>query len=468
MSLKNRDPNRFFVYKFGIIAFVVVCAVSVYFANLQTSQNKQKQAQENQKIAIQKEAERKKEQEINKPRQTQPIKEHSRPQIKTSSYDDKMQSAIWDLPSAKLMNLDNFQSMKPNDEGYLFGVKVNSSKSKVIQTDFEGKILWEKNVDLNDLSSGIDSANDYIIARNIIFDKNSRRIIKRAENDKAFMHVVSFGQNFVASDTYNNVYFLDKNLNEIWRKSIKTDLKSNYTTYHYNADGTLKETVKHSETMAVCEQILKTKDNKILLSVRGEGLFKYDLNGNLVKEQRLENWAYVKITQSDDGSLFALKTHKENGFFYDGVANITKFDSDLNEIYSKDLRRENGDNYVHYFLSAYKSGLLLTVSKTDKTSKQTWVKFFEFDKNGNKIDENMISDYPESTTLYFAQSLRDGGVLVGGGTLYDQYSPPVLIKGELVKLSNNLITNGILIKISPDIPLGDQKIKEFDEEFLRK
>ncbi|MDA3061411.1 hypothetical protein OFN95_07560 [Campylobacter sp. VBCF_02 NA5] len=443
---------------------MVICVVTIYFSKLQTQQNVQSQNNEI-SVPVQNQSQN----QITTQNETKTQKpSFDEPQAKISSYENTMQTAIWELPSAKLRIYDNFQFMQPNDEGYLFAAKLDNSGGRIIQTDFNGKISWEKNINFTDLRDGIETMQSYIVARNVILDKQSYRIIQRIEKDKIFDETASFGENFVASDKHNNLYFLDRNLNEIWTKSIKTDLKTNSTQYYYNSDGSLKDTKTTSKTRAVCEQILKTKDNKILVSVAGQGLLKYDLNGNLIKKQSLSDWEYVKIIQSDDGSLFALKTKKENGFFYDGIANVTKFDSDLNEIWSKNLHRENGDNFVRYLLSNYKNGFLLVVSQSNKKRLETWIKFVEFDENGNKIDENFIDAYPQNTSLYFAETMRDKSVLIGGGVLYEQYSPPILINGRLEKFSDDILTSGIFIKISADLPLSKQQIREFDEEFLRK
>ncbi|MBP3224096.1 MAG: hypothetical protein J6M14_02175 [Campylobacter sp.] len=377
------------------------------------------------------------------------------------------QESIWEMPFAKLKIFNEIQSIKPNKSGYILGVIDSEKNGKLIQTDQNGLIMWEKAINAPNLRT-IDTTNTHIITPNAIVDIASSRIIKRLDFNETFRNVVSFGDDFVACDHHNNLYFIDQNLTQKWKRVIKTDLKENYTKYEYNADNMLKGTTRHSKTKAVIDQILKTKDNKILLSIAGYGLVKYDTNASLIFEKRLDDWEYVRLIQAKDGSIFALKTQKEKGFFYNGIARVMKFDANANLIWDKNLHRENGDDYTTYLLSEYGDNILLTVSKSDNAKFEVWIKFIEFDKNGNQLAQNLVSGYPKNTRLLFASNTHNGDVVLGGSTIYEQYNPPVLLKGKMVKLSDHIISSGILIKIPVGIALSKHQIRKFDEEFLRK
>ena len=466
--MKSNDPNRFFLYKLGIILFLCVCAETVFFANAQVKEHRQNSSvgeeisQNSPNFA-----------EENLPNlqnlENPPKQNLQNPQIEISSHEQNLAKPLWEMPFVKMQNYEVIESIVLNSDGYLLGIINQNNKGKLVQIDKNGVLMWEKQISINDLRKNIGVSDSYIMVSNMLIDKFTQHIIMR-QDDKAYFNITPFGDNFVACDAANNLYFLDKNLKVKWKKFIKTDLKTNRTSYEYNPDGSLKSTTKHSDTKSVIEQILKINDNEFLVSIAGQGLVKYDLKGNIITEKLIKNYQYVQVILADDGSVFTLKKEKEGNFFYDGVAKISKFDSKLNLLWSKNLHTEDGDDYVGYLLANYKNNLLLIVDKTDrKVAMESWIKFIEFDLDGNLVGKNMISGYPKETNLLTATKMHDNGVLIGGRMLYEQDRPPVLIKGELVKLEgNDIITSGLFIKISSQTPLKKQEIRKFDEEFIRE
>ena len=458
LSKNKKDPNLIFLIKFFVIVGIVFGLASVLFFNIKLQQNLEYSEIKNNPDKI------KNNEQINQPISTQ-TQQVEKPIPEISSYNDRLSNSIWEMPFSELEQYNTVETIKLTDDGYLFVSETQShTNGKLIQTDKNGLILWEKLIkaDFNHFRNCMDEMDSYIFIHNIAIRKDTQQIIKRLENSDILFNITSFDDNFVASDKNNTIYFLDKDLNKKWHKFIKANLSPVYT--YENINGETKLTQTHYVTNIIVNQILKTKDNNILVSIRGKGLIKYDLNGNIINEVKLDNWQSeaTQVVLADDGSIFVLNKENDDDSVHDGIAIITKFDSNLNVLWSKKLHKEKAEYYITYKLSNYKdNNLLLVVKKSDKKDEKTWIKFIEFDLDGNKLDENTVGDYPLNTGIQVAERMHDGSVLVGGNILYERYTPPVLIKDKLVKLSDELVSNALFIKIQADIPLGKQKIRKF-------
>ena len=396
----------------------------------------------------------------------EPIKnEIGSKELEDSSKNIDKSKPVWDLPFYQ----NGFSSINmavSTDDGYILAGEYESGRSPdlFMKVDKSGREIWRKIIDKSFIGRGnliAAQMQSYYVLGNeeatYIVDKATYKISNTLP--RALKQIApTDNDEFVACDYGNNIFRMDKNAKIIWEKPIDVshlpDTFYNSYTYDKTSPDKQPEVKKIKEPKDGLIKILKTSDGNFILVVKNLGIFKFNPDGNLIFETKIDmNGYFLKdMIESDDGSILML-------FETSNTVDIIKLNG-RGELIKKSTVYESKDSFYLASMAKYKEGkyLIGILSKGDR------LLLLEIDCENNVTDQKYIDNLGKYVTFHNLLNIPDRGVLVAGRRTYTKIRPPEYIRGELVKLSDYHIEEAYMFIVNFHQKLSEQNFSTKDRE----
>ncbi len=397
----------------------------------------------------------------------EPIKnEIGSKELEDSSKNIDKSKPVWDLPFSQ----NGFSSINmavSTDDGYILAGEYESGRSPdlFMKVDKSGREIWRKIIDKSFIGRGnliAAQMQSYYVLGNeeaaYVVDKATYKISNTLP--RALKQIApTDNDEFVACDYGNNIFRMDKNAKIIWEKPIDVSHLPDifYNSYIYDGISPDKqpEVKKIKEPRDGLIKILKTSDGGFILVVEELGILKFNPDGNLIFETKIDmNGYFLKdMIESDDGSILML-------FETSNTADIIKLNS-RGELIKKSTVYESKDSFYLASIAKYKEGKYLIGLKLSKDDR---LLLLEIDGENNVTDQKYIDNLGKYVTFHNLLNIPDRGVLVAGRRTYTKIRPPEYIGGELVKLSDYHIEEAYMFIVNFHQKLSEQNFSAEDRE----
>lgn len=397
----------------------------------------------------------------------EPIKnEIGSKELEDSSKNIDKSKPVWDLPFSQ----NGFSSINmtvSTDDGYILAGEYESGRSPdlFMKVDKSGREIWRKIIDKSFIGRGnliAAQMQSYYVLGNeeaaYIVDKATYKISNTLP--RALKQIApTDNDEFVACDYGNNIFRMDKNAKIIWEKPIDVSHLPDtfYNSYIYDRTSPDKqpEVKKIKEPKDGLIKILKTSDGNFILVVEELGILKFNPDGNLIFETKIDMRGYFlkDMIESDDGSILML-------FETSNTADIIKLNS-RGELIKKSTVYQSKDSFYLASIAKYKEGKYLIGLKLSKDDR---LLLLEIDGENNVTDQKYIDNLGKYVTFHNLLNIPDRGVLVAGRRTYTKIRPPEYIGGELVKLSDYHIEEAYMFIVNFHQKLSEQNFSAEDRE----
>ncbi|WP_298052751.1 hypothetical protein [uncultured Campylobacter sp.] len=397
----------------------------------------------------------------------EPIKnEIGSKELEDSSKNIDKSKPVWDLPFSQ----NGFSSINmavSTDDGYILAGEYESGRSPdlFMKVDKSGREIWRKIIDKSFIGRGnliAAQMQSYYVLGNeeaaYIVDKATYKISNTLP--RALKQIApTDNDEFVACDYGNNIFRMDKNAKIIWEKPIDVSHLPDtfYNSYIYDRTSPDKqpEVKKIKEPKDGLIKILKTSDGNFILVVEELGILKFNPDGNLIFETKIDmNGYFLKdMIESDDGSILML-------FETSNTADIIKLNG-RGELIKKSTVYESKDSFYLASIAKYKEDKYLIGLKLSKDDR---LLLLEIDGENNVTDQKYIDNLGKYVTFHNLLNIPDRGVLVAGRRTYTKIRPPEYIGGELVKLSDYHIEEAYMFIVNFHQKLSEQNFSAEDRE----
>lgn len=397
----------------------------------------------------------------------EPIKnEIGSKELEDSSKNIDKSKPVWDLPFSQ----NGFSSINmavSTDDGYILTGEYESGRSPdlFMKVDKNGREIWRKIIDKSFIGRGnliAAQMQSYYVLGNeeaaYIVDKATYRISNTLP--RALKQIApTDNDEFVACDYGNNIFRMDKNAKIIWEKPIDVSHLPDtfYNSYIYDGTSPDKqpEVKKIKEPKDGLVKILKTSDGGFILVVEELGILKFNPDGNLIFETKIDmNGYFLKdMIESDDGSILML-------FETNNTVDIIKLNG-RGELIKKSTVYESKDSFYLASIAKYKESKYLIGLKLSKDDR---LLLLEIDGENNVTDQKYIDNLGKYVTFHNLLNIPGRGVLVAGRRTYTKIRPPEYIGGELVKLSDYHIEEAYMFIVNFHQKLSEQNFSAEDRE----
>lgn len=397
----------------------------------------------------------------------EPIKnEIGSKELEDSSKNIDKSKPVWDLPFSQ----NGFSSINmavSTDDGYILAGEYESGRSPdlFMKVDKNGREIWRKIIDKSFIGRGnliAAQMQSYYVLGNeeaaYVVDKTTYKISNTLP--RALKQIApTDNDEFVACDYGNNIFRMDKNAKIIWEKPIDVShlLDTFYNSYIYDRTSPDKqpEVKKIKEPKDGLIKILKTSDGGFILVVEELGILKFNPDGNLIFETKIDmNGYFLKdMIESDDGSILML-------FETSNTVDIIKLNG-RGELIKKSTVYESKNSFYLASIAKYKEGKYLIGLKLSKDDR---LLLLEIDGENNVTDQKYIDNLGKYVTFHNLLNIPDRGVLVAGRRTYTKIRPPEYIGGELVKLSDYHIEEAYMFIVNFHQKLSEQNFSAEDRE----
>ena len=397
----------------------------------------------------------------------EPIKnEIGSKELEDSSKNIDKSKPVWDLPFSQ----NGFSSINmavSTDDGYILAGEYESGRSPdlFMKVDKSGREIWRKIIDKSFIGRGnliAAQMQSYYVLGNeeaaYIVDKATYKISNTLP--RALKQIApTDNDEFVACDYGNNIFRMDKNAKIIWEKPIDVSHLPDtfYNSYIYDRTSPDKqpEVKKIKEPKDGLIKILKTSDGGFILVVKNLGILKFNPDGNLIFETKIDMRGYFlkDMIESDDGSILML-------FETSNTVDIIKLNG-RGELIKKSTVCQSKDSFYLASIAKYKEGKYLIGLKL---SKDDHLLLLEIDGENNVTDQKYINNLGKYVTFHNLLNIPDRGVLVAGRRTYTKIRPPEYIGGELVKLSDYHIEEAYMFIVNFHQKLSEQNFSAEDRE----
>ena len=334
-----------------------------------------------------------------------------------------------------------------------------------MKVDKSGREIWRKIIDKSFIGRGnliAAQMQSYYVLGNeeaaYIVDKATYKISNTLP--RALKQIApTDNDEFVACDYGNNIFRMDKNAKIIWEKPIDVSHLPDtfYNSYIYDRTSPDKqpEVKKIKEPKDGLIKILKTSDGSFILVVKNLGILKFNPDGNLIFETKIDMRGYFlkDMIESDDGSILML-------FETSNTVDIIKLNG-RGELIKKSTVYQSKDSFYLASIAKYKEGKYLIGLKL---SKDDHLLLLEIDGENNVTDQKYINNLGKYVTFHNLLNIPDRGVLVAGRRTYTKIRPPEYIGGELVKLSDYHIEEAYMFIVNFHQKLSEQNFSAEDRE----
>ncbi|WP_297989573.1 hypothetical protein [uncultured Campylobacter sp.] len=397
----------------------------------------------------------------------EPIKnEIGSKELEDSSKNIDKSKPVWDLPFSQ----NGFSSINmavSTDDGYILAGEYESGRSPdlFMKVDKSGREIWRKIIDKSFIGRGnliAAQMQSYYVLGNeeaaYIVDKATYKISNTLP--RALKQIApTDNDEFVACDYGNNIFRMDKNAKIIWEKPIDVshlpDTFYNSYTYDKTSPDKQPEVKKIKEPKDGLIKILKTSDGGFILVVEELGILKFNPDGNLIFETKIDMRGYFlkDMIKCDDGSILML-------FETSNTADIIKLNG-RGELIKKSTVYESKDSFYLASIAKYKEGKYLIGLKLSKDDR---LLLLEINGENNVTDQKYIDNLGKYVTFHNLLNIPDRGVLVAGRRTYTKIRPPEYIGGKLVKLSDYHIEEAYMFIVNFHQKLSEQNFSAEDRE----
>ena len=387
-------------------------------------------------------------------------------ELEDSSKNIDKSKPVWDLPFSQ----NGFSSINmavSTDDGYILAGEYESGRSPdlFMKVDKSGREIWRKIIDKSFIGRGnliAAQMQSYYVLGNeeaaYVVDKATYKISNTLP--RALKQIApTDNDEFVACDYGNNIFRMDKNAKIIWEKPIDVshlpDTFYNSYTYDKTSPDKQPEVKKIKEPKDGLIKILKTSDGGFILVVEELGILKFNPDGNLIFETKIDmNGYFLKdMIESDDGSILML-------FETSNTVDIIKLNG-RGELIKKSTVYQSKDSFYLASIAKYKEGKYLIGLKLSKDDR---LLLLEIDGENNVTDQKYIDNLGKYVTFHNLLNIPDRGVLVTGRRTYTKIRPPEYIGGELVKLSDYHIEEAYMFIVNFHQKLSEQNFSAEDRE----
>ena len=224
--------------------------------------------------------------------------------IKEAKNIDKSKP-VWDLPFSQ----NGFASVSmavSTEDGYILAGEYQNAREPdlFIKVDKSGREIWRKIVDKSYQGRAkliaAQMQSYYVIGNEeatYVIDKATHKIINKLPYP--LKHIApTDNDEFIACDYKNNIFRMDKNAKIIWKKQIDVSHLQDefYIKYEYDPkDPTKKPTQREiKKPKEGLEKLIKTDDGNFLLFVKEFGITKFNPNGKIIFESKVQTDGYFE------------------------------------------------------------------------------------------------------------------------------------------------------------------------------
>ena len=388
-------------------------------------------------------------------------------ELEDSSKNIDKSKPVWDLPFSQ-NGFGNVSMIEATDDGYILAGEYDSAREPdlFMKVDKSGREIWRKIVDKS--YSGIANLiaaqmeTYYIIGNEEItyaVDMNTHKIISKFSHTLKQVTPLD-NDEFIACDYKNTLYRMDKNEKVIWKKKFDVSHLPDTFYHEYRYNGPDKpadvKTIKAPKDGFI--KILKTSDGNFILVVEGFDIYKFNPDGKLIFETKMEANGYFKdMIEGDDGSLLILLASEDK----EGTdtADIIKLNS-RGELIKKSTIYKSKDSFFAPSIAKYKDGkYILGVLLAHKR-----LLLIEIDDENNISDQKYVENFGKYMEFHKLINIPDRGVLAAGKRSYIKERPPQYINGELKKFSDFYMEEAYMLMINFYQKISEQNLKLADGE----
>lgn len=364
--------------------------------------------------------------------------------IKEAKNIDKSKP-VWDLPFSQ----NGFASVSmavSTEDGYILAGEYQNAREPdlFIKVDKSGREIWRKIVDKSYQGRAkliaAQMQSYYVIGNEeatYVIDKATHKIINKLPYP--LKHIApTDNDEFIACDYKNNIFRMDKNAKIIWKKQIDVSHLQDefYIKYEYDPkDLTKKPTQREiKKPKEGLEKLIKTDDGNFLLFVKEFGITKFNPNGKIIFESKVQTDGYFEDMLDDDGAALVLFRSKNK--YNMKTLKLLKLNNE-GKIITKSNVYGNPDHFFSPGFIKYKEGGYIIGIKP-YNSQQIFLS--EIDSKGRALDEGYITNLGTEVAFHKMLEMDDQKVLLLGSAVpkYKRSREAFMIMLNLNQIVNRL------------------------------
>ena len=364
--------------------------------------------------------------------------------IKEAKNIDKSKP-VWDLPFSQ----NGFASVSmavSTEDGYILAGEYQNAREPdlFIKVDKSGREIWRKIVDKSYQGRAkliaAQMQSYYVIGNEeatYVIDKATHKIINKLPYP--LKHIApTDNDEFIACDYKNNIFRMDKNAKIIWKKQIDVSHLQDefYIKYEYDPkDPTKKPTQREiKKPKEGLEKLIKTDDGNFLLFVKEFGITKFNPNGKIIFESKVQTDGYFEDMLDDDGAALVLFRSKNK--YNMKTLKLLKLNNE-GKIITKSNVYGNPDHFFSPGFIKYKEGGYIIGIKP-YNSQQIFLS--EIDSKGRALDEGYITNLGTEVAFHKMLEMDDQKVLLLGSAVpkYKRSREAFMIMLNLNQIVNRL------------------------------
>ncbi|MFC2428063.1 MAG: LVIVD repeat-containing protein [Campylobacter sp.] len=377
-------------------------------------------------------------------------KEATRTQIDIKELEDSSKNIdkskpVWDLPFSQ----NGFASVSmavSTEDGYILAGEYQNAREPdlFIKVDKSGREIWRKIVDKSYQGRAkliaAQMQSYYVIGNEeatYVIDKATHKIINKLPYP--LKHIApTDNDEFIACDYKNNIFRMDKNAKIIWKKQIDVSHLQDefYIKYEYDPkDPTKKPTQREiKKPKEGLEKLIKTDDGNFLLFVKEFGITKFNPNGKIIFESKVQTDGYFEDMLDDDGAALVLFRSKNK--YNMKTLKLLKLNNE-GKIITKSNVYGNPDHFFSPGFIKYKEGGYIIGIKP-YNSQQIFLS--EIDSKGRALDEGYITNLGTEVAFHKMLEMDDQKVLLLGSAVpkYKRSREAFMIMLNLNQIVNRL------------------------------
>ncbi len=364
--------------------------------------------------------------------------------IKEAKNIDKSKP-VWDLPFSQ----NGFASVSmavSTEDGYILAGEYQNAREPdlFIKVDKGGREIWRKIVDKSYQGRAkliaAQMQSYYVIGNEeatYVIDKATHKIINKLPYP--LKHIApTDNDEFIACDYKNNIFRMDKNAKIIWKKQIDVSHLQDefYIKYEYDPkDPTKKPTQREiKKPKEGLEKLIKTDDGNFLLFVKEFGITKFNPNGKIIFESKVQTDGYFEDMLDDDGAALVLFRSKNK--YNMKTLKLLKLNNEGKIITKSNVYGDPDHFFSPGFIKYKEGGYIIGIKPYN--SQQIFLS--EIDSKGRALDEGYITNLGTEVEFHKMLEMDDQKVLLLGSAVpkYKRSREAFMIMLNLNQIVNRL------------------------------
>ena len=364
--------------------------------------------------------------------------------IKEAKNIDKSKP-VWDLPFSQ----NGFASVSmavSTEDGYILAGEYQNAREPdlFIKVDKSGREIWRKIVDKSYQGRAkliaAQMQSYYVIGNEeatYVIDKATHKIINKLPYP--LKHIApTDNDEFIACDYKNNIFRMDKNAKIIWKKQIDVSHLQDefYIKYEYDPkDPTKKPTQREiKKPKEGLEKLIKTDDGNFLLFVKEFGITKFNPNGKIIFESKVQTDGYFEDMLDDDGAALVLFRSKNK--YNMKTLKLLKLNNEGKIITKSNVYGDPDHFFSPGFIKYKEGGYIIGIKPYN--SQQIFLS--EIDSKGRALDEGYITNLGTEVAFHKMLEMDDQKVLLLGSAVpkYKRSREAFMIMLNLNQIVNRL------------------------------